>query len=133
MEVVPDKEPEEEAADRPAAAISREVVQTLKHDFGRGPTKARTHIHPDCVVVILREGHTASERTMEKSGQQRAVAQTRVDISEGIRAPLMAIVERATGRKVVGFMSSSQQNPELCSYVFVLESSPLLTAQEEED
>lgn len=132
MEAIPDKGAEDEAAfaDRPTAAISREIVKSLKHDFGRGPTKARTYVHDDCVLVLMREGHTTTERTMEKGGQQRAVAQGRVDVSETIRATLIAIVERTIGRKVVGFMSSSQQDPELISYVFVLETSPLLTTHE---
>jgi uncharacterized protein YbcI len=108
------------------SALSREIVKTLKHDFGRGPTKARTHIHDDCVLVLMREGHTTSERTMGKVGQMRSVAQGRVDISETIRSSLIAIVEREVGRKVVGFMSSSQQDPELISYVFVFETSPLV-------
>lgn len=110
----------------PTAVIAREIVRALKHDFGRGPTKARTYVHEDCVLVLMREGHTASERTMKKGGQQRAVAQGRVDVSETIRSTLIAIVERNIGRRVIGFMSSSQQDPELLSYVFVLETSPLL-------
>jgi uncharacterized protein YbcI len=126
MDAVPERNPENEKPGHPTAAISREVVKTLKQDFGRGPTRSRTYLHDDCVLVLLREGHTASERTMEQGGRERAVAQERVDISEDGRATLMAIVERTIGRKVLGFMSSSQQDPELISFVFVLEASPLL-------
>jgi hypothetical protein len=36
------------------------------------------------------------------------------------------VIERHTGRKVVGFMSSSQQDQDLLSFVFVLDTSPLL-------
>jgi uncharacterized protein YbcI len=135
MEAVPDKGAENEGVFErppPASVISREVVKTLKHDFGRGPTKARTYLHNDCVLVLLQEGHTTSERTMAKSGQQRAVAQGRVDISESIRASLVAIVERTLGRRVFGFMSSSQQDPDLISYVFVCEESLLFTGPEDE-
>jgi uncharacterized protein YbcI len=132
MDSTPDKgmENAEAFADRPTAAISREIVKSLKHGFGRGPTKARTYAHDDCVLVLMREGHTTSEQTMEKGGRQRTVAQGRVDVSETIRTTLITVVERTIGRKVVGFMSSSQQDPELISYVFVLETSPLLTPHE---
>jgi uncharacterized protein YbcI len=132
MESTPDKRSEnaEAFANRPTAVISREIVKSLKHGVGRGPTQARAYVHDDCVLVLMREGHTTSERTMEKGGQQRAVAQGRVDVSETIRATLIAVVERTIGRNVVGFMSSSQQDPELISYVFVLETSPLLTTHE---
>jgi hypothetical protein len=36
------------------------------------------------------------------------------------------VIERNTNRRVVGFMSSSQQHPDLICFVFVLDSSPLL-------
>jgi uncharacterized protein YbcI len=106
--------------------ISREIVGLLKDLVGRGPTKSRTYIHEDCVIVLLREGHTRSEETMFAAGGARGVAQHRVDMSETIRAPLIEVVERQTGRKVVGFMSSSQQDPDLISFVFVLDTSPLV-------
>ncbi|HSK50410.1 MAG TPA: Na-translocating system protein MpsC family protein [Solirubrobacterales bacterium] len=108
------------------AAISREVVVLLKSLVGRGPTKSKAYIHDDCVVLLLREGHTRGEETMFEAGGSRRVAQGRVDISETIRGSLIEVIERHTGRKVVGFMSSSQQHPDLISFVFVLDTSPLL-------
>ncbi|HWA54765.1 MAG TPA: Na-translocating system protein MpsC family protein [Solirubrobacterales bacterium] len=108
------------------AAISREIVVLLKDLTGRGPTKAKTYIHDDCVVLLLREGHTRSEETMFQAGGARGVAQGRVDMSETIRAPLIEVIERHTSRTVVGFMSSSQQGPDLLSFVFVLDTSPLV-------
>ena len=115
------------------AAISREIVVLLKDLAGRGPTKAKAYIHDDCAILLLREGHTRSEETMFEAGGARGVAQGRVDMSETIRAPLIEVIERHTSRKVVGFMSSSQQNPDLLSFVFVLDTSPLLEVVEEED
>ena len=108
------------------AAISREVVVLLKNLIGRGPTKSKTYIHDDCVVLLLREGHTRGEETMFEAGGGRAVAQGRVDMSETIRGPLIEVIERHVDRKVVGFMSSSQQDPDLLSFVFVLDTSPLI-------
>ena len=107
------------------AAISREIVGLLKDLVGRGPTKSRTYIHDDCVIVLLREGHTKGEETMFAAGGGRGVAQGRVDISETIRGPLIEVIERHTSGKVIGFMSSSQQHPDLLSFVFVLDTSPL--------
>lgn len=110
----------------PQAEISRDVVSLLKNLIGRGPTKAKAYLHEDCVLVLLREGHTRSEETLYQAGSGRAVAQGRVDISETIRAPLIEVIERYTERRVIGFLSSSQQSPDLISFVFVLETSPLL-------
>lgn len=125
MEIQPEEHPGH------LAAISREIVVLLKDLTGRGPTKAKTYVHDDCVVLLLREGHTRSEETMFQAGGARGVAQGRVDMSETIRAPLIEVIERHTGREVVGFMSSSQQDPDLLSFVFVLDTSPLLGAEEE--
>ena len=63
---------------------------------------------------------------MFQAGGGRAVAQGRVDISETIRKPLIEVIERHTERKVVGFMSSSRQDPDLICFTFVLDTSPLL-------
>lgn len=57
------------------AAISREIVVLLKDLTGRGPTKAKTYVHEDCVFLLLREGHTRSEATMFEAGGARGVAQ----------------------------------------------------------
>lgn len=113
------------------AAISREIVVLLKDLTGRGPTKAKAYIHDDCVVLLLREGHTRSEATMFAAGGSRGVAQGRVDMSETIRDQLIEVIERHTSRDVVGFMSSSQQEPDLLSFVFVLETSPLEPGEED--
>ena len=113
-----------------AATISREVVQLLKRRMGRGPTKARTYLNNECVLVLLREGHTPSEQTMFEGGSARSVAQSRVEISEMLREPLVDIVEEHTGRKVEGFLSSSQQDPDLLDFVFVLENSPLTHSED---
>jgi uncharacterized protein YbcI len=112
------------------ADISREIVVLLKDLVGRGPTRSKTYIHEDCVVVLLREGHTRSEETMFDSGAGRAVAQGRVDMSETIRGRLSEVIERHTDRKVVGFLSSSQQDPDLISFIFVLGTSPLLEGED---
>lgn len=103
----------------------------LKESVGRGPTKAKTYLHEDCLMILLREGHTKTEGTMFGGGGERAVAQGRVDLSEMIRVPLTEVVERNVGRKVVGFLSSSQQDPDLISFIFVFETSPLLDPVDE--
>lgn len=107
------------------AVISREIVAVLKEASGRGPTKARTHLLDDSVLVLLREGHTKSEESLYAGGREVAVAEGRVELSETMREALTDVIERNVGRKVAGFMSSSQQHPDLISFVFVLETSPL--------
>ena len=40
--------------------------------------------------------------------------------------PFKRVIEEETGRKVVAFMSSSHQHPDLLSELFVLESAEVL-------
>jgi uncharacterized protein YbcI len=113
-------------------AIQREIVQLHKQFFGRGPIRTKLYLHQDSVLVLMFEGHTASEETLHQSGGARAVAQARVQLAEGMKQPFIAVIERYTGRKVVGFMSSSQQHPDLLSHVYVLEPTDLLAPIEGE-
>jgi uncharacterized protein YbcI len=108
-------------------AISRSVVTVLKEHVGRGPIKAKTYLHDDWVLVLMYNGHTVAEDTLGAGGEAKSVASQRVKASEAIRARLTAIVEAETGRNVIGFMSSSQQDPSLLNLVFVLDSSDLFS------
>lgn len=108
-------------------AISRSVVTVLKEHLGRGPVKAKTYLHEDSVLVLMFNGHTVAEDTLGTEGEAKSVASQRVKASEAIRSRLTSIVEAETGRKVIGFMSSSQQDPSLLSLVFVLDSSDFIS------
>ncbi len=50
-----------------------------------------------------------------------------MEIAELMRARFEAVVEAATGRKVIGFMSGNQQDPDLMCEVFILEPTDLMT------
>ena len=52
-----------------AADISNAVVRLLSEYTGRGPTKARTHIHEDLVTVVLRDTLTKGERSLVAAGK----------------------------------------------------------------
>lgn len=107
-------------------AISRSVVSIFKEHLGRGPVKAKTYLHEDSVLVLMYNGHTQAEETLQEAEEDEAVAASRVKASAAIREPLVAVIESETGRTVAGYMSSSQQKPSLLSLVFVLDSSDLL-------
>jgi uncharacterized protein YbcI len=114
----------------PSATISREIVRLLKSITGRGPTKARTHVLGDCVVVLMRDAHTVSEQSMADAGQQRTVAHSRVDLSEDQRARFVEVVEQNTGARVISFLSSSHQDPSVLVQVFVLDTALTLISEE---
>ena len=107
-------------------AISEGMVALLKEFYGVGPTQAKTYVHDDLVVCLLRGGFTRVERTLLEGGRTAAVIEQRMAFQEVMRARFTAVVEEATGRPVVGFMSGNQQDPDMICEVFVLAPTDLL-------
>jgi uncharacterized protein YbcI len=108
------------------ANISRRIVQLHKEFYGKGPTKAKTYYYDDLVVVLMRGGFTRVEETLLQSGRAESVKQQRADFQQAMLMPFTQVIEEETGRKVVAFMSSSHQHPDLLAEIFVLESADVL-------
>lgn len=113
--------------------ISDGLVGLLKEFYGRGPTRAKTYLHDDLVVCLLRGGYTRVEETLLESGRGRTVIQQRREFQEVMRDRFTAVVEQATGRRVIGFMSGHHQSPGMVCEVFVLAPSDLVTDDEWQD
>lgn len=107
------------AANSPAANISREIVQAHAQYFGRGPTKARTVLKEDVVVVILEEIFTKAEQTLVDAGHFDQIRATRQAFQDEIAPLLCQIVEQATNRTVRSFLSQVTQNG-IAAEVFIL-------------
>jgi uncharacterized protein YbcI len=111
-------------------AISEGMVALLKDYYGRGPTQAKTYYQDDLVVCLLRGGFTRVEQTLLDGGRGQAVIAQRMEFQEVMRERFQAVVEHATGRRVIGFMSGNQQNPDMICEVFVLTPSDLVADHE---
>jgi len=48
--------------------LSNAVVRIHKQYYGKGPTKARSHLTHDLLTVILEGGYTRSEQTLLEHG-----------------------------------------------------------------
>ena len=107
-------------------AISNGLVALLKEYYGVGPTQAKTYYHDDIVVCVMRGGFTRVEQTLLEGGRTAAVIQQRMEFQEVMRDRFSGVVEGATGRRVVGFMSGNQQEPDMICEVFVLAPTELL-------
>jgi uncharacterized protein YbcI len=114
-------------------AISDGIVALLKDFYGQGPTRTRTYYHDDLVVCLLRGGFTKVEQTLRDGGRGRAVIQQRMEFHEVMRERFQAVIERATGRRVIGFMSGAQQDPDMICEVFVLSPTDLVDELEWSD
>jgi uncharacterized protein YbcI len=124
--VGPDKRASERAVHGEIlTAISDGLVGLLKDYYGKGPTQAKTYYEDDLVVCVLRGGFTAVEQTLLEGGRGEAVIEQRMAFQQVMRQRFEAVVEQATGRRVIGFMSGNQQHPDMICEVFVLAPSTL--------
>jgi uncharacterized protein YbcI len=103
------------------AQISTSLVQLHSRYYGKGPTKAKTHLVDDTLVSILQGGFTRVERTLLDTGEVDSVYQMRRSFQLAMEKEFRQVVEEATGRKVIAYMSSIHVDPDLAVEIFVLE------------
>lgn len=103
-----------------AADISTAVVHVFSEHTGRGPTKARTTIDGETVVVILQDGMTKAERSLVEAGREAEVLHLRRTFQETMRVDLIAAVERVTTSSVEVFMSANHIGPDTAAEIFLL-------------
>jgi uncharacterized protein YbcI len=84
----------------------------------------------DLVVCVLRGGFSRVERTLLEGGRGPAVIQQRLEFQDAMRERFEAVIERATGRRVIGFMSGNQQHPDMMCEVFSLGPTDLVEEHE---
>ena len=104
-----------------AAAISTAVVQVFSEHTGRGPTRARTTLDADMVVVLLQDSLTKAERTLVAAGRDAEVLHLRRTFQETMRVDLVGVVERLTECKVQAFMSANHIAPDSAAEIFLLD------------
>lgn len=107
-------------------AISDGMVALQKEFYGRGPSRTKTYFSDDLVVCLMRGGLTRVEQTLMERGRGASVIQQRMEFQEVMRDRFVSVVENATGRRVIGFMSGNQQDPDIMCEVFVLAPTDLV-------
>jgi uncharacterized protein YbcI len=120
MTVNPTTQPSGPEATTTAATISHVVVRIVSEYTGRGPTKAWTSISGDLVTCLMRDTLTRGERSLVADGRAQLVLDMRKAFQATMREDLIAGVEEATGRTVIGFMSDNHIDPDLAIEAFVL-------------
>jgi uncharacterized protein YbcI len=114
-------------------AISDGMVALLKEFYGRGPTRVKSYYEDDLVACVLRGGFSKVEQTLLEGGRGTAVIQQRMEFQELMRERFVSVIEDATGRRVIGFMSGNQQDPDMMCETFILAPSDLVDNEEERD
>jgi uncharacterized protein YbcI len=103
-------------------AVSNAMVKLYKEQFGRGPTKARTHFAgPDVLITTLQDSMTPAERNLVAMGEYQRLRDTRMFFQYATAREFREAVERLTGRKVWAFVSGIDTMQDVSSEVFYLE------------
>src|SRR3954463_794454 len=100
------------------AMISSEIVRLQAEYYGKGPTKAKTYIVDDLVVVVLEESFTRAEKTLVDRGERDAIQQIRRRFQQQMSDDFTSIVEQATGRKVRAFLSETEIDQDISVELF---------------
>jgi uncharacterized protein YbcI len=106
------------------AAISHAVVGLLREYTGRGPTKSRTTIRDNVVLVMLEQTLTKGEQSLVSKGRADKVIEIRHEFQESMREESMAKVGQLTGRNVIAMLSANHVNPDLGAEIYVLDAPP---------
>jgi uncharacterized protein YbcI len=108
------------------AAISNSVVRMMREYTGRGPTKARTTIRDNVVVVILEQTLTKGEQVLVGKGRGENVLTLRHEYQEAMRDESSDKIAELTGRNVLAMMSANHLDPELAAEIYILDAAPNL-------
>jgi uncharacterized protein YbcI len=84
------------------------MVGLLMEFYGNGPRRTKSYYADDLVVCVLRGGFSRVEETLLEGGRGTAVIQQRMEFQELMRQRFEEVIETATGRRVIGFMSRNQ-------------------------
>src|SRR5436189_3356227 len=102
------------------ATISNEIVRLQAEYYGKGPTRAKTYILEDLVVVVLEESFTRAEKTLAERGEREAIEHIRRRFQQQMADDFTSVVEQATGRKVRVFLSETNIDHDVSVETFLL-------------
>lgn len=105
------------------ARLSNEMVRAQKRFFGKGPTEAKSYMLDDFLLIVMRGGLTAAEKTMLEFGRPDQVRQFRQLFENEMTERLTSMVEELTGRKVVTYQSQVMFDPDIVVEMFVFDSA----------
>ena len=105
--------------------VSRAIVELYKEQFGRGPeTVSSRFAGPDTLITLLGNSLTPVERTMRDMGEGQRLRDIRMLFQHATEDKFRAIIEDATGRRVVAFMSGIDVAHDVSCEVFTLAPLP---------
>jgi uncharacterized protein YbcI len=103
------------------AAVTNGIVKLFRDYYGRGPTKAKSYILDDRIVVcVLEDTMTRVEKTLVDNGHGHKVREVRLTFQEAMAHEFKQTVRDTMHRDVVAYHSQLTLDPDLGFEFFVL-------------
>jgi uncharacterized protein YbcI len=111
------------SAEQVAEQICRDLLAIHRNSYGHPAGDAQAHVLGDTVIVLLDGVELLpNEQVLADNGKSEAVDAVRSQYQKAIEPTFRAAVERATGRRVIGFASHFQmEEPRFMAEIFRLE------------
>lgn len=103
-----------------SSAISEQITTIHTESYDTPVIRAVTHILHDLVVTVLDIELSRIEQRMIEFGKANLVHELRHAVQTAEAASFKAVVERATGRRVVAFASHTHVDPPFVAELFRL-------------
>ena len=103
------------------SSITVSMVQLHRRFYGRGPTEAKTYAINDTILCVLKGGFTTVERTLMADGKIDEVEGIRRSFQKTMKDRFIDVIESTLDRKVLGYMSQINADPEVAIELFLLE------------
>jgi len=114
-----------------AAAISQQIAAIHTESYDTPVKQITTHVVDDLVVCVLDIELSVIEQRMIEFERGELVHEVRHAVEEAEAASFEAVVERATGRRVVAFASHTCLDPPFAAELFRLGPSTAHPAEPE--
>jgi uncharacterized protein YbcI len=104
------------------AAVTNGIVKLFREYYGRGPTKAKSYILDDRIVVcVLEETMTKVEKTLVENGHGDKVREVRLTFQEAMADEFKNEVTQGMGRTVIAYHSQLTLEPDIGFEFFILD------------
>ena len=104
------------------AEVTNGIVKLFAEYYGRGPTKAKSYLLDDRIVVcVLENTMTTVERTLSQNGNGHLVRQVRLTFQEAMADRFTSTVADVMGRRVAAYHSQLTMDPDMGFEFFVLD------------
>jgi uncharacterized protein YbcI len=103
------------------SAITVAMVQLHRRFYGKGPTEAKTYAVNDTILCMLHGGFTTVEKTLMADGKIQEVEGIRRSFQRTMKGRFVEVIESTLDRKVLGYMSQINVDPDVAIELFLLE------------